>query len=1331
MNVRHTLALLGAILALPAHSAIRGVVMTTSGLPLANARVEAFAPESREARITRFTTAAAPRTAIAAATADAKGSFSLDVKGQPYSSVTVDVAGYEPSTITSGPDEDLGAVALRSAANRSGVIRGGGKPLSGATVITVGTERLVRTDSEGRYTLADPTIWAQSMRVYHPDFAPMTVPLASGKSLDVSLDSGRAIRGRVVGADGTTGVGGAAIWVDGWKLATSAADGSFTVKNAPATWREVEAETTDMIAAVTRKSGDAALTLRLAKGSFVAGVLRDAKTQKPVSGGRVTVRSRVTDPAPLSVSSDAKGAFSLGPLSAGRHDLVAFTPGYNFTPSEVDVRGGTNAQKVISGTQTATVSGSVVDENKKAVTAALITTKASGEGEMNPMRAGRMTMTAPVRAWSAPDGRFVLRGVTPDTPLTVEGERKGTPSGKSGPHRFASGELKSGVIITIPNGVTVSGIVTDAAGRPVSGARITATESEGDRDFGMMRMVIGGPAAMGRDLPESGSDGRFSLKLVEGTYDFTFIREGFAARRVRARKVTASGTEPIEVSLVAGSEVSGRITRKGVGVPDVNVIVMGENTLPRPVQTGVDGSFTIPDLPVGQMMLIANKFEEGIREQRSVTAPSREVLIELPPGGRITGRVLDKSTKNPITTFRAGMSNNRSGGGMVIRMPPSLQNFRSDDGSFVLENVAVGATELIVEAPGFIRGRTGGMSIEEGKTVADVEILLETGTTITGRVTGSDGAALAGADVRIESGEGGAFGGPMAAMMSDGPQTSTDGNGDFSIEAVEAGEKTLVFRKNGYQAERKSVRVSGKEQKVDARLTKGRDLVGTVVTDTGSPVAGATVSANSAIQDAGPRSARSDENGTFRFEGMTPGRYRISASKPGLTNGEVKDFDIESNAPLRVVMQGGGIITGRVIGLTEAELSATRISARAGSKVASAQPEPSGEFRIEGAPIGTVRVAAEVQGLGSFRNSPSKSVELTTGAQVNVDLEFDQNVTIRGRVSRDGKASGNAMVMFLPTNRTTETNASTRTDANGDYSISGLLDGKYDVRVVDMARFTPYSTSYEVRGSGTFDIEIRGTSLRGRVIDASSSEPLRDATVTIQEVKANDSGFMGGRTITTDAAGGFSLETVAEGRYRARAQKEKYGQQILEVNVTEGTQGELEFKLQRNDGLALKIVDARDNRIINGFVSVVDAQGRTAYEGFARATADDVVRLPLAAGSYRVRITAQGYAPRTINLASPSADSVRIGLTPGGSLLIRNDSGETLRAKLVSSAGVDYRMGGFVGSAEMRLDRGTRMLDNIEAGSYAIQILNEDGSVKKSVSATVVEGQVAEARIPN
>ena len=197
----------------------------------------------------------------------------------------------------------------------------------------------------------------------------------------------------------------------------------------------------------------------------------------------------------------------------------------------------------------------------------------------------------------------------------------------------------------------------------------------------------------------------------------------------------------------------------------------------------------------------------------------------------------------------------------------------------------------------------------------------------------------------------------------------------------------------------------------------------------------------------------------------------------------MKDVDVASGAPVRIVLASGATIYGYVRGLTEQELGSTTVEARGTGGISSASVDSTGAYRLEGAPTGTVRVMAVVQprNMSGRKTSPSQTVQIAAGASQQVDLEFRSDTVVSGRVMRNGRAVSGAQVSFSPRPGGPQTSASGATDENGVYNISGLEDGNYSVYVTDMQRFNTYTTTFEVRGSSTFDIDYTATNLRGRV----------------------------------------------------------------------------------------------------------------------------------------------------------------------------------------------------------------------------------------------------------
>lgn len=1023
---------------------------------------------------------------------------------------------------------------------------------------------------------------------------------------------------------------------------------------------------------------------------------------------------------------DAKGNFTIVALVPGTYDIRTSRPGYVINDATaLAVKSGVLVQKALYATAEGRISGTIVDEDKRGVAAAHVAARSVARAGMFPIM-NLMRGPGGNDAYSGPDGRFVLRRVETDADVQVDAVKRGYPGAKSPTLKLAAGERKSGLMITIPRGIAVKGRVTDKNQKPLSGVAVEAIESSGDPMGGMRRIVMSSIAGnRNDDLVRTGSDGTFSIQVKEGTYDLAFKREGFSAKMLRGTKVDTN-TKPVEVSLDPGVEISGRVVRSGAGVEGVRVNAMSQGGFAGAV-TAPDGSFRISDLTPGQMMLNVMKPDSFIQEMRPITAPAQDVIIDLPPGGRITGRVVDKSSHQPVTSFMAGVTTSRSGGGMVMMMPPMQKQFTSDDGSFVLEGVKPGSTQVVVNAPGYTTARVANIEVEDGKTTADVEVNVETGAKLTGRVTGPDGSPVAGVSVREDQ----MASGGNRVMRFDATDTSgtTDPNGEYSIDTLEPGEKTFTFSRSGYIAQQKTVTVaSGKDTRLDAQLSNGSRVTGSVVSDGGAPIADAMVRASSASEMDGGRSATSDTNGNFTIEALAPGHYTFTASKAGYAPGALRDVDIATSGPVKVILKSGGVITGHVNGLTAQELEQTTVMASVsggngpfGGGGATAAVDAGGNYRMEGAPSGTLRVSARTGAMfgGASKSAAPKTVELEAGGTAQVDIDFKSSTVISGRIMRNNLPVASAQVTFIPRGAKSQTVSSASSDANGHYEVSGLDDGTYSVQVVDMARLSPFATQYEVHGSSTFDITIKTVTVRGRVIDASDSHPLNEATVDLRQ--SSGQSLFGGGGGSTDADGRFTIENVAAGTYQITADKSGYGHDSRQIVIGESSPDEVQFQLAPSDGITIHAIDVRDRTPITfNVLRVVDAQGNELpASGFFRG-GSETVKLSLAPGTYRVTVIAQNYAPQTVSMSSPSQQTV--SFSPGGTIVLHSKESTTRRARLVDAAGVIHGLNP-ISQGISPLPPGTTQINNIAAGHYTLQILDNTDRVTKSVAIDVVDGQ--------
>lgn len=153
----------------------------------------------------------------------------------------------------------------------------------------------------------------------------------------------------------------------------------------------------------------------------------------------------------------------------------------------------------------------------------------------------------------------------------------------------------------------------------------------------------------------------------------------------------------------------------------------------------------------------------------------------------------------------------------------------------------------------------------------------ETGT-IRGRVTDLFGSSVSGADIEV-----------LAETSQKRFQTKTDGNGNYELSNVPAGQLTIRINSVGFLREERSIRLANDETVlVDFGLEAGRltdlpviKVSGTVYGPKDVPLRDAAIEIRSAFKNSIVFVGRTDAQGRYLLEVHTPGQYIVSASKPG------------------------------------------------------------------------------------------------------------------------------------------------------------------------------------------------------------------------------------------------------------------------------------------------------------------------------------------------------------------------------------------------------------------------------------------------------------------
>ena len=437
----------------------------------------------------------------------------------------------------------------------------------------------------------------------------------------------------------------------------------------------------------------------------------------------------------------------------------------------------------------------------------------------------------------------------------------------------------------------------------------------------------------------------------------------------------------------------------------------------------------------------------------------------------------------------------------------------------------------------------------------------------------------------------------------------------------------------------------GRQAKTGTGGLRGR----IVASDTGTAVRRAQVRISG--PDIGTKTALTDVQGRYEFRDLPAGRFNVSVSKSGfvtMSYGQNRPF--EPGRPIElaeaqkmdkadVALPRGSVLAGRVAdefgeAVAEAEVTAMRMQFTNGRRrlVPSGRNGTTndlGQFRIYGLPPGEYYVSASLRNMNAmvmdimggpggptgsnqsagyaatyYPSTPTpgeaQRISLAVGqelASVDIQLQPVKLARITGSaVGSDGKPMSGAMVMLMPAMKDAlqfMPGGTSRTDANGNFTLSSVTPGEYSLQVQSMggmisaaggnmtftfrsdATTTTSQPSQErefavanvnVTGediTGMVMVGTRGAKATGTISYGSAAKPEGTAgirvTATPAELDSNPMPMFGGSNVKD--TGAFEVEGLMGQRiFRAANLPKGWILKSVKVNGQDVTDKGVEFK---------------------------------------------------------------------------------------------------------------------------------------------------------------------------
>ncbi len=629
---------------------------------------------------------------------------------------------------------------------------------------------------------------------------------------------------------------------------------------------------------------------------------------------------------------------------------------------------------------------------------------------------------------------------------------------------------------------SITGIVTDPAGRPVPGAEIELVQNPGGFPA-CCRSPWDQESQESYHVARTGPTGRFEVNgLPTSWFDLRIDHPGFAPLTRKGIVVpdAAGAVDVGRLTLDAGRKVDG-IVVDGEGRPLAGTAIWVRSMEPSlegypfmrrgPRQvTGADGRFSIHLEKKRAFELYACRRDRS-RFTRTLDGPPQPLRIVMPASGRLPGRIVDPEG-HPVPGARVwvAMAAVGSPSDLIDLYDPCPQTDSSAsavtdaEGRFVLEPVAQGIFGVLVLADDFAPYAQQEAQLGGAGGLRSLDVVLRGSASLTGQIRSVTGAPVPDASIHVSCEEGGS-------------DTSTGPDGRYRLGSLPPGGTCSVSAYGDrFEGTHEVVELKAAENHLDLRLVPVEtvEVRGRVIGPAGEPVAGAKVESRGAFNG---RESLTAPDGSFTMEMLAGGSdCALSVWKEGYAAYRSQSATCDEAAAKEAVipLERALTLTGHLLNLDAEQLWTARVSAGNDNDVLFFTPRssvsPDGTYRIEDLGPGEWKVSAVTGG-----RSVEGKVTLQPGQEdATLDLSFHSRFPVRGRVfGPEGEGIAGAWVVFSGAGYFSD---QVSTQADGSFEIL-LENGSYEVSA--NAPYRQYASAEDYWSIGRPSITVAEAPLEG------------------------------------------------------------------------------------------------------------------------------------------------------------------------------------------------------------------------------------------------------------
>ena len=389
-------------------------------------------------------------------------------------------------------------------------------------------------------------------------------------------------------------------------------------------------------------------------------------------------------------------------------------------------------------------------------------------------------------------------------------------------------------------------------------------------------------------------------------------------------------------------------------------------------------------------------------------------------------------------------------------------------------------------------------------------------------------------------------------------------------------------------------------------------LEGQVLGPDGKGVGGADVWLGSVP----PRTAKSEDDGTFSFDKLVGRSYRLGA-RSGKLVGELTYKLTDKGDPVVIRIAEGARVKVTVVDDEKQPIAGAEV--KAGEQELSARTDAKGEAVLE--PIHPGWIPVQAAAAGYAPNSSFTTVG-SAGAQGQLTIVLRKGQSVSGRVIDEaGKPVAKARVFPVSAGwGADETDDPQITDDKGQFTIPALAAGNHVLSAIDGVHAPARSPQFAVSDRPVTGIEIKmqaGGVVAGTVVD-SAGKPVPFATIKVSG-GGRQMWAVAARQATSDKAGAFEVRGLARAKLQARAESDTAASKLVAVDLTDKPiQKDTKLVLDVSGTIAGVVVDDKGKPVpevqVHAFADVLAGGDLevAALAGMSTATTDG-------AGAFTIR----------------------------------------------------------------------------------------------------------------